>query len=97
MRLESMICRAMCGNVVGTGMELIRLQHLQTIQDLRAAPAACYGAGAMTLARTAWSLVTVATIIHISRTSTPASALRGPINILRFYLCIQLCWRDNII
>jgi len=50
MRLASMICRAMYGNGVGIGMELIPA-HLQTIEDLRAAPTACCGAEAATTAR----------------------------------------------
>ena len=39
MRLVFMICQGMYGNGVGIGMELIPA-HLQTIEDLQAAPTA---------------------------------------------------------
>src|ERR1035437_6946063 len=98
MRLESMICQAMYGNGALIGMELIRLQHQQIIQDLLAAPAAFYGAGASATARAScgWATGTSAAASRLARTAATVSALRGPIKILDFYLFIQLCWTLSI-
>jgi hypothetical protein len=57
----------MYGNGALIGMAVIRLQHQQITQDLRAAPTVCYGAVVSATSRIPCRWVTASASAHIVR------------------------------